>query len=241
MNRLRLALLIFTAGVGLTTSACTHELQVRNLARYSTPLRVSSSEVRPNVAVLPYRGGPDGIFYFNALVEQLSLSPSIGELETDYTPENGSAFRPDLVLAIDPIVDYRSSGWNFLINWPGFLIFTPAWNGYVYRADILTNVAMSDRNGSSLGSLNVPVTYNIRHAEMDRTIFAGLSWFEVSLLAFGGGIYNANVFDRDLIGGLQTQVKTNYTNYVFGQVEPKIRTAASGLRAVPAVASPGSE
>jgi len=236
----RRALALSTACLGLVLGACSHDLQVKNLEMYSTPLRLSSVETPPNVGILPYTGSPDGLFYFNAIVEQLNANPAIGDLQTDYIPAPGNRFQPDLVLSIQPQVNYRSSGWNFLINWPGFLIFTPAWNGYVYRADIITNVAINDRGGKQLGNTSVPISYSIRHAEMDRTIFTGLAWLEVSLLAFGGGIYNAQTFDRDVIGGLQPFVKSNYSTYVLGQVEPKLRAAAAAVEPQSAPAATGS-
>ena len=145
-------------------------------------------------------------------------------MRTDYEPAREDSFRPDLVLAIDPVVEYKSSGWNFLINWPGYVIFTPAWNGYVYRADIATQIVVTDREGRSLGTLGVPVSYSLRHAELDRTFYTALGWF-----ALGAGFYNARVFDRDLIDDLHVLVKGNYAAYVMGQLEPRIRTAAESL------------
>lgn len=241
MKRPRLHRILGLALVATLDTACSHDLQIRNLSQYTTPVKLYGTDARPNIAVLPYAGTQDGLFYFNAVVERLNASRGIGEVRTDYIASKQGSYQPDLILQVIPQVDYRSSGWNFLINWPGFLIFTPAWNGYIYRADILTQVAISDRDGRDLGTTSIPISYNIRHAELDRTIFTGLTWFEVSLLAFGGGIYNANVFDRDLIGGLQAQIKDNYASYVGNQIQPKILAAADALgvsRGSPATVSP---
>jgi hypothetical protein len=209
--------------------ACSHELEVKNLRMYATPRHEVPSDRKPSIAIVPFAGTPDEIFYYNALIERLSQDGAIGQLHTDYIHSRRAtpaANDPDLVLSITPKTEYRSSGWNFLINWPGFLIFTPAWNGYVYYADISTTVDISDRSGRVLSSNTIPISYSIREAEMDRTIFTGLTWLEVSALAFGGGIYNANVFDRDIVGSLEAHVKDNYTNYVYGQIGPKIAAAA---------------
>ena len=64
---------------------------------------------------------------------------------------------------------------------------------------------------------------------MDRTIWTGLTWLEVSVLALVGGIYNAFVFD-DILGQLQVHVKDNYTTYVANQVAPKIIAAFESSR-----------
>lgn len=225
---------LFAASLAVfLTVACSHELTVRNLDLYATPVHLASGDEKFAVAVLPYSGAPDGMFFFNALVERIHNSPAVSELRTDYLPGKGGRFEPVLILSINPQVQYRSSGWNFLINWPGFLIFTPAWNGYVYHADILTQVAIHDGSGKLLSQSEIPISYSIRQAEMDRTIFTGLTWLEVSLLAFGGGIYNANVFDEDIVGALQVHVKDNYVNYVANQVAPKLIAAAESARPVP--------
>jgi hypothetical protein len=217
---------------------CSHELSVRNLDIYAQPVRLASGDKNFTVAVLPYSGSPDGMFYFNALVERIHNSPAVSELRTDYLPGKGGRFEPMLILSIIPQVDYRSSGWNFLINWPGFLIFTPAWNGYVYHADILTQIVIHDGTGKALSETEIPISYDIRQAEMDRTIFTGLTWFEVSLLAFGGGIYNAFTFDDDIVGALQVHVKDNYVNYVANQVGPKLIAAADAARPTPVPPNP---
>ena len=77
------------------------------------------------VAILPFSGTPDETYYFNALLDRIHQSPAVREVRTDYVAERAGSFRPDVILSIEPQITYRSSGWNFLINWPGFLLFTP--------------------------------------------------------------------------------------------------------------------
>lgn len=214
--------------------ACTHELAVQNLDSYSAPTRLEGIDQPINVAVLPFTGTPDETYYFNALLDRIHQSPSVKEVRTDYVAGKVGGFRPDVILSIKPQVTYRSSGWNFLINWPGFLIFTPAWNGYVYHADILTLVAIHDGSGNLLSEDSIPISYDIRQAEMDRTIWTGLTWLEVSALALVGGIYNAFVFDDDILPQLQVHVKDNYSTYVGNAVRPKILAAAEASRATAA-------
>lgn len=222
--RIRCALLlVVTLALGV---GCTHELAVKNLDTYSTPTRLEGSDRRINVAILPFSGGPDETYYFNALLDRIHQSPAVEEVRTDYVIGQSGSFQPDVVLSIDPQVSYRSSGWNFLINWPGFLIFTPAWNGYVYHADILTKVGIHDRNGQPIFEDTIPISYDIRQAEMDRTIWTGLTWLEWSVLALVGGVYNAFVFDDDIVPQLQVHVKDNYSTYVGNKVRPKILTVA---------------
>ncbi|MGH0031387.1 MAG: hypothetical protein ACQGVC_16435 [Myxococcota bacterium] len=222
-----LTLLALSGPVG-----CTHALRIRNADAYATTLHLGTHvETKPSIAIAPFEGSPDSLWFFNAIVERLAMDPAIGELRTDYVPRLGerAGIRPDLIVSIDPTVDYHTSGWNFLINWPGFLIFTPAWNGYVYRADVNTNVSILDQDGTRLDGVDVPMTYDLRHADMHRTIWTGLTWLEVSALAFFGGIYNANVFDPDVVDPFQTQVKDNYANFVLSRVQARIQSIAASL------------
>lgn len=219
--------------------ACTHELAVKNLDTYSTPTRLEGGDRRIRVAVLPFSGGPDETYYFNALLDRIHQSPAVAELRTDYIAGKSNSFKPDVILSIHLQVSYRSSGWNFLINWPGFLIFTPAWNGYIYHADILTRVAIHDGSGNLVSEEQIAISYSIRQAEMDRTIWTGLAWLEVSALALIGGIYNAFVFDDDILPQLQVHVKDNYSTYVGNAVRPKILAAGeASAAAAPAEAEP---
>jgi len=221
--------------------ACTHELAVQNLDTYSAPTRLEGGDRKISVAILPFSGGPDETFYFNALVDRVHQSPTVEEVRTEYIIGKGGSFKPDVILSIQPQVSYRSSGWNFLINWPGFLILTPAWNGYVYHADILTRVAIHDGRGELLSEEVIPISYDIRQAEMDRTIWTGLTWLEWSVLALVGGVYNAFVFDDDILPQLQVHVRDNYSTYVGNAVRPKILAAAEGSEVESSTASDSNE
>ena len=99
----------------LGLAACNHPLQVKNLGLYAAPLRLSSFERPPKVAILPYHGGPDGLFYFNVLVDRINQSPLVSTVETEYIPRAAGAggFQPDLIFSIKTTASYRSSLWNF--------------------------------------------------------------------------------------------------------------------------------
>ena len=234
---------LFLVAVSFALAGCTHPLNVKNLEIYQTQLHLTPRISKPKVAILPFSGTQDALWFFNAIVGRLNMDPAIGAVYTDYIAHRGrKPFDPDIILSIQPNVTYRSSGWNFLINWPGFLIFTPSWNGYIYRADIMTTFVIHDPEGNQLDMVEIPVSYNIRHAAMNRTIFTGLTWLEVSALAFFGGLYNANVFDRNVIAPLRVQIKDNYTNYVLSNAQGRIRAVADSLLPpVKPVAGPQSE
>ena len=218
---------VVLAMVALAAGACTHALEVVNAQQYVVP--VSYSRAAPvEVAIEPFAGRADAQWYFNVLVERLAAEPTVKAVQTDYRigAEPAGEGGPDLVLALAPSVEYRSSVWNFFINWPGFLIFTPAWNGYVYRADVYTQVTVRDGSGNLLSEIDVPISYSIREADGDRCALANVSWLEVSAIALISGVYNAIVFDRDSIPALTAAVRGNYTDYVLGKLRPALAMAS---------------
>ena len=119
-----------------------------NLAVYQDAIRLERPPQPPRIGIQPYTGPNEAFFFFNALVERLATSPAVEEVRTNYVAREGDSFLPDLVLSIDHRLQYRSSGWNFLVNWPGFAVFMPGWIGYGYHADIETHVTIHDAQGA---------------------------------------------------------------------------------------------
>ena len=214
-------------GLGLATG-CTHALQVQNLADYQEPIRLKRPLHPPRIAIQPYTGPNEAFFFFNALVQSLGTNTAVDEVQTDYVVAKDDSFLPDLVLSIDHRLKYRSSGWNFFVDWPGYIVFMPAWIGYGYRADIETRVAIHDAQGALVAEESIPVAYRMRHADMDRTVWAGLGWFPATygIAAVGGGVYAALNFDEDVIGGFQASTRENYSSYVANRLLERVAARA---------------
>jgi len=78
-------------------------------------------------------------------------------------------------------------GWK-LVNNPGFLIFTPAWHGYIYEVKYTVNCTLTKSGtGETIDQFRIPIALNVRHAAINRT-WTELSWLEVSVIAFVGGL-----------------------------------------------------
>lgn len=229
MNAPRAALRICLVAVAL--SACSHALEVDNYTLYMRPRQFTGIDPPITVGVLPYGGPADDHYWHELVVTRMRMDPGFREVRSDYVVADDASDRrrPDLLVSIDTYVRYKSSIANFFINWPGFLIFTPAWHGYVYHAEITTQLTVIDPTGKTLSTKSVVMNYEFRQAEMDRTAFAELSWLEVSIMAFIGGIYNANSFDRDTIPELQEYVRDNYPSYVYADLGPAIAAAAPAV------------
>ena len=105
-------------------------MNVKNLREFALEPTYST---RRDVAVMRYTGSDEGRIFFEHVIHALRAHPSVAQLRTDWrwdTYEPG--FEPDAVLRITPSVEYHGSLWNLPITFPGFLVFTHAWNGYVY-------------------------------------------------------------------------------------------------------------
>jgi hypothetical protein len=118
--------------LGLATAAwlltaCTHTMHVPNLREYTLE---PTQTARQNVAVLPYNGTADAQPLFQDVIDSLRAHPSVGQLRTRWSKGDiEPGFEPDVVLRISPSVEYKGSGWNLPITFPGFLVFAHAWKG----------------------------------------------------------------------------------------------------------------
>lgn len=177
-------LLLFAAG-------CSHTLEVKNLGSYQATCANSFGK-RLAVGVVPK--APD--------LETAKLVKAVGTEMSKYgaevvLPYEYNSKPVDLVATIAVNPHYEGSGWNFLINFPGFLIFTPAWHGYIYDVTFDVDVTLtkaSDR--SEISRFKIPFKLDVRHAAMNRT-WTEISWLEVGVIALIGGIvftsYDENV------------------------------------------------
>ena len=192
-------------------TGCIHSLEILNLDRYQEPIQLEAVEDQLRIAVRPYHGPREGLFFFNAVVSRLAFSPAVEEVLTDFDEREDAAFLPDVVLDFDYRVDYRSSVANFLINTPGLAVLMPGWHGFVYSADIETSARISSPEGQALAEEVIPMTFELRHADLERSVFSG------ALLVVGSA-YDAAVFDDDMIGAFQAQVSETYSLHAANRV-----------------------
>ena len=123
----------------------------------------------------------------------------------------------DFLVKVKTSSEYKGSKWNFLINWPGFLIWAPAWHGYDYRAIYGFDVDITDtRTGTARPRVSIPIDLDIRHADMNRT-WTELSWFEWSLIAFIGGIVFTR-YDKSVTPLLINAIETHIGDYTSSKI-----------------------
>lgn len=175
-------------------SGCAHPLVIKNIDTY----RVSGSTAqatKKSIGLIPAAGGHHDEVILNGVAD--SLRRYSGEVVMPYA--KGSEHKVDVVANVDLHSQYDGSGINFLIDWPGFLIWTPAWNGYVYRIQHNFSVRLVDgTSDATLDTFNIPVDLDVRHAAMNRTWLAESGWWLLwTVPALIGGIvhteYDPNV------------------------------------------------
>jgi hypothetical protein len=158
------------------------------------------------IGVVPIGGDEYGDQLIRYVRESLILKYN-AKVILPYVP--GSSEPVDIVTTMSVKPKYKGSGWNFLVNFPGFLVFAPALNGYVYEVSYDTSVVLQNAaDGTKIDGFDVPITLNLRHADINRT-WTEVSWLEFGVIAFVGGI-------------AFTQYDTNVSPLVMKDLGPKL-------------------
>src|SRR2546426_6428268 len=177
MKSLLLSLLLCLAVVA-GGSGCVHQLEVINI----DSLKVEPTRGRRQaVAVLPFPATGDSAFqpYYEQVLDGLQGDPSVSQVITDWSWEDDEhEVSPAFVVELQPHAEYRGSGWNFLITFPGFLIFTPAWNGFVYHANIVMDIKVYDPSTRKvIASDSIAKDFSLRHCDFGRAFWAETGWW----------------------------------------------------------------
>jgi hypothetical protein len=208
----------------LAASGCSHAMRITNLHEYQP---IPSPPVEPprkvgitsrNIADPATRG------YVDAVAEGLRRDPSFDLVLYPYDGRRDA----DLVLDISVSPRYSGRGSNFLVNWPGFLIFAPAIWGYGYEATVETQVSIRDRGGL-VQELAIPTRYRFRQAESDRT-WTQIGWLELGIIPLIGGLAFTQ-YDPDVTPEFVSRVAPNYGAYVAQRIRETL--ASSGQAEAP--------
>lgn len=159
--------------------------------------------------------------YIKSIVSALRTSNTFDQVIYPYNTSVSK--KADYIINITVSPHYSGKISNFFVNWPGFLVFTPAIIGYGYNAQINTDLSISNSKNKKSQISKVTNNYNFRHAEMDRT-WTEIGWFEVSLIPFIGGFFFTQ-YDPDATEEFLVKVSDNYGAGVA-------RSIVEGIRAV---------
>jgi hypothetical protein len=209
-----LALAALVAGVG-----CTHTLEVKNLNSYRSASIVSLKKPT-TIGMVQTAESPECQRLVKAVGQ--ALGKNSAQVLLPYTP---APDRPvDVVAEINITPEYKGSGWNFLINWPGFLVFVPALNGYVYKANYQVDIALAkSANLAQKDAWTMPINLDLRHAEIDRT-WTEIGWFEWGVIPLIGGIVFTQ-YDPDVTPILIDAIETPVGDYIAQEIIQRINAS----------------
>jgi hypothetical protein len=231
----RLAGLAVTlVGIMMLGSGCAHTLDVKNIRSYEN-VQTHPLQKPLTIGVLPSTDDTGS--------QQLmkGIETALGRYSTTVVLPNstGTVNKADVIANINIRSEYKGSGWNFLINFPGFLIFTPAWNGYVYKANYNVDIALAKgMDNSKVEDWSVPINLDLRQAEIDRT-WTEVSWLEVGAIAFIGGIVFTG-YDTDVTPILGEKIANPIGDYIAQDIVNHINTNSNLVLPTPAAVPPAA-
>lgn len=210
----------------LCFSACSHRLEVKNMSLYK-PVHLGSVGEDLRIGVTAASVTPEEERLLIAVINSLKQNGFF--VVYPYYSQNTPKSDLDYIIGVSFSSQYHGSGWNFLINWPGFLIWTPAWHGYNYRVVYGFDVSIHDvKNQTDLPTLTIPVDLNFRHAAMNRT-WTEISWFEWSAIAFIGGIIFTR-YDRSVTPQLLDFAENKIGDYVGSKITAAIASRQTSIK-----------
>jgi hypothetical protein len=182
---------------------------------------------RPLTIVLEDRSAsPDEHEYFTFVHEALATHPGVKAVVVG--PAIPADVVPDATVAIRPRSAYHGSWWNYPITFPGFVFFTHAWNGFVYSADLDTEVEVR-ADGRPATTRAIDTRYRMRHCNFKRGALTSSGWYTP-----GWGGLNAVIgffmvrYDTASTPAFQKEVRSAYGSYVANSIVEILNGAAAG-------------
>lgn len=213
----------------LTATGCSHAMRITNLHEYQPSLTAPLHPPRTIGVMSRNASDPATRGYVDAIAEGLRRDPSFERVL--YPFDERMQQEADVVVDVSVAPKYSGRGSNFLVNFPGFLIFAPAIWGYGYQAELDTRVALRTRGGTAQ-ELAIPARYQFRQSEIDRT-WTEIGWLEIGIIPLIGGIAFTQ-YDTDVTPEFVSKVGPSYGAYVARRVR-------ESLLAMPAETPPPAE
>jgi hypothetical protein len=209
--------------VALLLGGCTHQLTIDNLDMYRSfggsnldkPLRIG---IATDAAEPEHRKLLDGVAG--------ALRGYSATVTMPYVP---NAKEVDVVASVTIKAEHNGSSSNFWINFPGFLIFAPAWHGYDYEVKYAIDCALSKPGSKdAVAQFQLPIALDIRHAAMNRT-WTEVSWFEVGIIALIGGVVFMD-YDASVTPLVSEKVESPLGKYIADEIVKRINASGQFAR-----------
>lgn len=214
--KIYLVVMIFCLAQG-----CSHPLEVKNLNKYSTS-SIESLSKELSIGVVTPNDSESGQKLVTGTVQ--SLNNYVGKVVYPYYPSKSE--HVDILTKITVKSDHKGSVANFFINFPGFLIWTSAWNGFVYKPSYDVDVEIVNaRDNSPIETFTVPIRLDVRHAEFDRT-WTQITWLESGIIGFVGGLVFIK-YDDDVTPLVEDKIQKTIGDYIALEVSKRLKNADS--------------
>jgi len=196
----------------LVASGCSHPLEVRNINQYKASRQSFAKELI--VGVTTPNTVNDGKVLVDGTVQHLGFYS--GKVIYPAMPD-----RPcDVLCRVTVSPRHKGSAGNFLVNFPGFLVWAPAWHGYIYKPGYDIDVDLTTPQGEPLDSFSLPIDLDVRHADLDRS-WTELSWLEVGVIALVGGVVFTQ-YDDDVTALVEADTKRHLGGYIAQEIMARI-------------------
>jgi len=200
----------------LLLGGCTHELTIENLDTYR-PFGGANLDKPLRIGIASDAYDPEHKRLLDGVAS--ALSGYSATVTMPYVPNNPKEV--DVVARIDIKTEHNGSGGNFWINFPGFLVFAPAWHGYGYEVKHTIKCELTKPGSKeAFDQFQLPVTLDIRHAAINRT-WTEVSWFEVGIIALVGGFVFMD-YDQSVTPLVSEKVETPLGKYVAQEIVKRI-------------------
>lgn len=213
-------------------SGCTHAMEIRNLGAYAL------QATAPQPLVVGLKDNSDSSQLFGSVHKALAVHPGAKQVVVIPRYKLGDTPEPprDVTASVRSATAYHGSGWNFWITFPGFLVFTHAWNGFVYSADVTTDLEVVVADGAPVRR-EVVTKYDLRHCDFGRGAAASSGWY---LPGWGGtnilvGLFMMS-YDEDATPEFLEKVGNAYGEFIANNIVEMIGSApAKSARIEPPV------
>jgi hypothetical protein len=203
----------------LFVSGCSHPLVIKNLDTYRAS-GVESFDKPLKIGITTDAPDPEQKHLLDGIANALN-----GYSAHVIMPYNSKSLKEvDVVANIDIQTQHDGSGMNFFINWPGFLIWAPAWHGYIYEVKYTVNCTLTKAGTKEvIDQFTIPIALDIRHAAINRT-WTEISWFEVSIIALIGGAVFIN-YDESVTPLVSEKVENPLGKYIALEIVKRINSS----------------
>ena len=217
-NRKRFVLSITALIIMTFITGCAHQLEIKNMRTYRS-MELHSTAKKISVGIIPTIQAND--YGSRCLVKGIG-SELAKQVEVILPYFKTSSRKVDVIAQVNIKPEYKGSFWNLPINFPGFLIFVPAWHGYVYRINYDIDISLTKAyNNETINSFSVPIYLKIRHADISRT-WTEVGWLEYGVIPLIGGICFIQ-YDDDVTPLAADKIQLPIGDYIAQKIIARIK------------------